>query len=78
VPYAQLMDEALAVALTIAGHGQVAVIAAKESVNRAFESSLGEGISSERQAFYALFATQDQKEGMQAFLEKRPAVFKNC
>jgi enoyl-CoA hydratase len=78
VPYPQLMEESLAAALTISGHGQVAVIAAKESVNKAFEGSLTEGIASERQAFYALFATQDQKEGMQAFLEKRPAVFKNC
>ena len=54
-----------------------AVYAAKESVNRAFESSLAEGIRFERRVFHALFATEDQKEGMAAFVEKRPAKFKN-
>lgn len=78
VPAEQLLDEAITAATLIAGYSQVAVMAAKASVNRAFESSLTQGIGAERQAFYALFSTQDQKEGMQAFLEKRPAAFKNC
>ena len=51
--------------------------AAKESVNRAFETSLAEGVRFERRVFHALFATEDQKEGMAAFVEKRPAKFKN-
>jgi enoyl-CoA hydratase len=53
------------------------VMANKESVNRAFESSLADGIMFERRLFHALFATQDQKEGMDAFVNKRPAQFKN-
>jgi enoyl-CoA hydratase len=73
----QLMPEALAAALTIADYPRLAVLAAKESVNRAFEASLAEGITSERRMFHALFATHDQKEGMQAFVEKRKAAFKN-
>ena len=55
----------------------MAVMAAKESVNRAFESGLGDGIQFERRLFHALFGTEDQKEGMQAFVEKRQPVFKN-
>ena len=54
-----------------------AVIAAKESVNRAFESGLADGVMFERRIFHALFATADQKEGMDAFVNKRPAAFKN-
>ena len=77
VPVSALMEEALATALTISGFAQIAVMSAKESINKAFENNLTEGIHSERQSFYALFATMDQKEGMQAFLEKRPAAFKN-
>jgi enoyl-CoA hydratase len=50
---------------------------AKESVNRAFETTLGEGIRFERRLFHSLFATDDQKEGMAAFVEKRPAKFRN-
>ena len=53
-------------------------MAAKEAVNRAFESSLAEGVLFERRIFHALFATQDQKEGMRAFVEKRKPVFRNC
>ena len=51
--------------------------AAKESVNRAYETTLAEGVRFERRIFHALFATEDQKEGMRAFVEKRPAAFKN-
>ncbi len=75
VPCDKLMDEALGAALVIAGFSQVAVMAAKETVNRAFEGSLSDGLMYERRLFHALFATQDQKEGMAAFLEKRPAAF---
>ena len=59
--------------------GDVAAVgdAAKESVNRAFETTLAEGVRFERRVFHALFATEDQKEGMAAFVEKRPAKFKN-
>jgi enoyl-CoA hydratase/carnithine racemase len=77
VPAASLMDEALKVAETIAGFGLPSVYAAKESVSRAFETSLAEGVRFERRVFHALFATEDQKEGMAAFVEKRPAKFKN-
>jgi enoyl-CoA hydratase len=75
VPLASLMDEALAAALMIAGFSQIATRAAKESVNRAFESGLSDGVMFERRLFHALFATADQKEGMDAFLAKRAAVF---
>jgi enoyl-CoA hydratase len=71
----QLMDEALGAALMICGHGQTSVMAAKESVNRAFESSLSDGVMFERRLFQSLFATADQKEGMDAFLNKRKPVF---
>ena len=77
VPAASLMDEAMKVAETIAGMGLPAVLAAKESVNRAFEATLAEGVRFERRVFHALFATEDRKEGMAAFVEKRPAKFKN-
>jgi enoyl-CoA hydratase len=53
------------------------VLSAKEAINRAFEGSLAEGVLFERRVFQALFATEDQKEGMAAFVEKRPAKFKN-
>ena len=71
----KLMEEALGAALLIADYSQIAVKAAKESVNRAFESGLSDGIMFERRLFHALFATQDQKEGMDAFVNKRKAVF---
>ena len=77
VPAAELMDEAMKAAETIAGMSLPSVLMAKEAVNRAFESSLAEGVNFERRAFHALFATQDQKEGMQAFVEKRKAAWKN-
>ncbi|MFT4268422.1 MAG: enoyl-CoA hydratase [Xenophilus sp.] len=77
VPYGQLMEEALGAALQIADYSQIAVMAAKESVNRAFEGTLSDGLMFERRLFHALFATQDQKEGMDAFLNKRKAEFKN-
>jgi len=77
VPLDKLMDEALSAALSICDYSQIAVMSAKESVNRAFESSLSDGIMFERRMFHALFATEDQKEGMDAFVNKRKAVFKN-
>ena len=77
VPADKLVEEALKAAATIAGFGRAAVLSAKDAVNRAFETTLAEGISFERRAFHALFATEDQKEGMKAFVEKRPAAFKN-
>ena len=77
VPLEKLMDEALGAALTIAGYGLPAVMAAKESVNRAFESGLADGVMFERRLFHGLFGTEDQKEGMAAFVEKRAPVFKN-
>ena len=77
VPYEKLFDETLAAALTISGFSQLSVMAAKESVNRAFEGSLADGVMSERRLFHALFATQDQKEGMDAFVNKRKPEFKN-
>ncbi len=77
VPAANLMEEALKVAETIASMALSAVLLAKESVNRAFEVGLAEGVLFERRVFHSLFATEDQKEGMAAFIEKRPAKFKN-
>jgi enoyl-CoA hydratase len=73
----KLMDEALGAALVICGYGQLAVMAAKESVNRAFEGGLSDGVMYERRMFHALFATADQKEGMDAFLNKRAPNFVN-
>jgi enoyl-CoA hydratase len=77
VPAASLIDEAMKVAETIAGLSLVAVMTAKEAVNRAFETPLAEGLRFERRVFHALFATSDQKEGMAAFVEKRPPKFEN-
>ena len=77
VPAASLMDEAMKVAETIAAMSLPSVLAAKEAVNRSFETSLAEGVRFERRVFHALFATQDQKEGMAAFVAKRPAKFRN-
>ncbi|MEJ5989670.1 enoyl-CoA hydratase [Ramlibacter sp. PS3R-8] len=73
----KMMDEALAAALVICDYSRIAVMAAKESVNRAFESSLSDGVMFERRIFHALFATTDQKEGMDAFVTKRKAQFKH-
>ena len=77
VPLDKLMDEALSAALSICDYSQMAVMSAKESINRAFESSLSDGVMFERRMFHALFATEDQKEGMDAFVNKRKPVFKN-
>jgi enoyl-CoA hydratase len=73
----KLMEETLAAALAICNYSQIAVMAAKESVNRSFESGLSDGVMFERRIFHALFATQDQKEGMDAFVNKRAAHFKH-
>jgi enoyl-CoA hydratase len=77
VPLDKLMDEALGAALMICAHGNIALMAAKESVNRAFDSGLQDGVMFERRLFHAMFATEDQKEGMDAFVNKRKAVFKH-
>ena len=77
VPLDQLMTETLGAALMICSYSQLAVMAAKESVNRAFESGLADGVMFERRMFHALFGTADQKEGMDAFVNKRPAAFKH-
>lgn len=77
VPVADLVAEALKAAETIAAMSLPSVLMAKESVNRAFEMSLHEGVRFERRLFQSLFSTQDQKEGMTAFVEKRKPVFTN-
>jgi enoyl-CoA hydratase len=75
VPLADLYPEALKTAETIAAMAPLAVLAAKEMVNTAFETMLEQGINLERRLFHGLFGTADQKEGMAAFIEKRPGVF---
>jgi enoyl-CoA hydratase len=75
VPAAQLLETAIAAAETICSFSGPSVMMAKECVNRAFESPLAEGILFERRSFHAVFGTHDQKEGMAAFLEKRPPKF---
>jgi enoyl-CoA hydratase len=77
VPAASLVEEALKIAETIASMSLPSVLAAKEAVDRAFETSLAEGVRFERRIFHALFATADQSEGMHAFIDKRPAKFQN-
>jgi enoyl-CoA hydratase len=77
VPVDKLMEEALGAALMIADMPRLAAIAAKESVNRAFESGLSDGVMFERRLFHALFSTADQKEGMDAFVNKRKPQFTN-
>ena len=77
VPAGNLLEEAMKAAETIAAMSLPSVVTAKEAVNRAFETSLAEGIRFERRVFYGLFATDDQKEGMAAFVEKRPPRFRN-
>jgi len=77
VPLDKLMEETLGAALMISEFSQMATMAAKESINRAFEGTLNDGIIFERRLFHALFATTDQKEGMDAFVNKRKANFKN-
>jgi enoyl-CoA hydratase len=73
----KLMDEALALAAKIASHSLPVVMKIKEAVNRAYESSLAEGLLFERREFHATFALDDQKEGMRAFVEKRKPAFRN-
>jgi enoyl-CoA hydratase len=75
VPSDELLDEALKVAAVIADKSLPIAMMIKESVNRAFEVNLSEGVRFERRVFHAAFATQDQKEGMAAFIGKRPAEF---
>jgi len=77
IPAADLLNEALKVAEGIASLGRIAICAAKEMVNQAYESTLTEGVHFERRMFHAMFSTEDQKEGMAAFIEKRSASFKN-
>jgi len=77
LPVAELLNEALKVATAIAGKSLPVAMMVKESVNRAFEVSLSEGIRFERRVFHAAFATEDQKEGMAAFIEKREPRFKS-
>ncbi|CAB3762562.1 enoyl-CoA hydratase [Paraburkholderia solisilvae] len=77
VPAAALLDEALAAAATIAEFPLQVVMMVKESVNAAYETTLAEGVRFERRLFHSLFSTEDQKEGMAAFLEKRKPVFKH-
>ncbi len=77
VPSADLLEEAVKAAQTIASMSLPATMLAKESVNRAFETSLTEGVRFERRVFHSLFATADQKEGMTAFVEKRGAQFQH-
>jgi enoyl-CoA hydratase len=77
VPADKLLEEALKVADVIADKSTVIAMMTKESVNRAFETTLAEGIRFERRVFHAMFATEDQKEGMAAFVEKRKPNFKN-
>lgn len=77
IPADQLLDETLKAAQSIAGYSLPVVMMIKESINRAFESSLNEGLLFERRTFHAAFALEDQKEGMAAFVEKRKPVFKH-
>jgi enoyl-CoA hydratase len=77
VPLDKLMEEAMAVAAKIAGYSLPVVMMVKESINRAYESTLSEGVLFERRLFHSQFALEDQKEGMAAFVEKRKPVFKH-
>lgn len=77
VPAGELIDEALKTAQSIASLSTPSVFMAKTAVNKAYETTLAEGVSAERLMFQSLFATDDQKEGMAAFSEKRSAIWKN-
>ncbi len=76
VPADELIDEAVATASKIAEKGAIAAMATKEAVNRAYETTLSEGVRFERRLFHALFSTADQAEGMEAFIDKRTPDFK--
>lgn len=77
VPLDKLLEEAIGAAMVIASMSLPIVMMVKDSVNRAYETTLSEGIQYERRLFHSSFGTEDQKEGMKAFMEKRPANFKN-
>lgn len=77
IPADKLLDEALAAAETIAGFSLPTAMMIKESINAAYETTLSEGVRLERRLFHATFATEDQKEGMHAFLGKRQPAFKH-
>ena len=77
VPEKMLMEVTLEVAVKIAEKSQISVKSAKEAVNRSFETTLAEGLLFERRVFHSMFATEDQKEGMSAFLEKRDPQFRD-
>jgi enoyl-CoA hydratase len=77
VPADQLIDEALKMANMIASMSRPVVMMTKESINRAYETTLAEGIRFERRVFHSMFALEDQKEGMTAFVEKRPPNFEH-
>ncbi len=76
-PADQLLDEALKAADAVANFGLISTMAAKEAINAAYETTMAEGVHFERRLFHGLFASEDQKEGMAAFVEKRPANFKH-
>ncbi|NNL19517.1 MAG: enoyl-CoA hydratase, partial [Boseongicola sp.] len=77
VPAKKLMDEAMQAAQKISEKSILATMAVKEAVNRAYETTLREGMLHERRLFHALFATEDQAEGMAAFMDKREAQFRD-
>ncbi|QFU10308.1 putative enoyl-CoA hydratase echA8 [Rhodobacteraceae bacterium THAF1] len=77
VPSKKLMEEAMTAAQKIAEKSQIATMAAKEAVNRSYETTLAEGLMFERRLFHSMFATEDQNEGMNAFLEKREPQFRD-
>jgi enoyl-CoA hydratase len=77
VPADKLIEEAMAVAGRIAAYSLPVVMMIKESINRAYETTLSEGVLFERRVFHSMFALEDQKEGMAAFVEKRKPTFKH-
>jgi enoyl-CoA hydratase len=77
VPAAELLSEAVEIAERIAGMSRPISMMVKEAVNRAYETTLAEGVRFERRLFHSTFATEDRKEGMEAFIEKRKPAFRN-